>query len=243
MVAAGLAAGFVTAAEPIRPASGSTKSGSSAASRPSATRGSAPRGVLPDPALLDGSALPAEKRPEFGMIGDFELPGDENARNDKAGGQQQGGSGNQPQGSGAGQPPPAGATAAGQSGGGPQIATESPDGQGAGGQSQQQGQGTAEAAAGAAGQNQAGGQQVASLQGEGGGQEQGKIGEKPPQVSIGDSAMQIKTVANAPSIVGGQQASAQTQQHEKTTGTGGKGPSGSNANKGVERGRAIPAGL
>ncbi len=55
-------------------------SGKSGASRPSA------KGPLPDPALLDGSALQAEKRPEHGMIGDFELPGDDNSRSGKAGG-------------------------------------------------------------------------------------------------------------------------------------------------------------
>src|SRR5688500_8073180 len=61
----------------------------SAASRAGTTaRGSTAKGPLPDPALLDGSTLPVEKRPEHGMVGDFELPGDENARSGKVGGPQ-----------------------------------------------------------------------------------------------------------------------------------------------------------
>jgi hypothetical protein len=44
------------------------------------------KGPLPDPALLDGSTLPPEKKNEFGMVGDFELPGDENVRSGRVGG-------------------------------------------------------------------------------------------------------------------------------------------------------------
>src|SRR4051812_14860188 len=43
------------------------------------------KGPLPDPALLDGSALEAEKRPDYGMLGEFEMPGDENAKGDRVG--------------------------------------------------------------------------------------------------------------------------------------------------------------
>src|SRR5581483_2066106 len=46
------------------------------------------KGPLPDPVLLDGSAQPAEKKPEHGMLGEFELPGDDNATGGKVGGQQ-----------------------------------------------------------------------------------------------------------------------------------------------------------
>ena len=35
------------------------------------------RMILPDPALLDGSKLAPDKYPEYGMIGEFEMPGDE----------------------------------------------------------------------------------------------------------------------------------------------------------------------
>ena len=87
------------------------------------------------------------------------------------------------------------------------------------------------------------GGQVGQITGEGGGPEQGTIGEKPPQVSIGDTGMQIKTIPNPGSVIGGAQPAGNTQQHERTPGTGGKGSPGNNSNKGVERGRAIPAGL
>src|SRR3954469_8208711 len=74
------------------PASSASRAApSSTAGRPS----SAAKGPLPDPALLDGSTQPAEKKPETGMIGDFELPGDENVRNGKVGGQQGGQPGGQ----------------------------------------------------------------------------------------------------------------------------------------------------
>ena len=35
------------------------------------------RQILPDPALLDGSKLAPDKYPEYGMIGDVEMPGDD----------------------------------------------------------------------------------------------------------------------------------------------------------------------
>lgn len=167
------------------------------------------------------------------MIGDFELPGDENARNDRVAGQP-GAPGAQPeqqqtppQGGGGGQPPNPAQPA--QAGGGQQPPQQA-------GGAQAAGQGTPIAAPE--------GMQVASLQGEGGGNP-GDVpsGQKPPQVSIGDSAMQIKTQPNAPSIVGAQQPAGQTQQHEKTTGTGGRPPTGNNTNRGAERGRTMPAGL
>ena len=53
---------------------------------PPGRTGSSARGPLPDPALLDGSKAAAEKKGEFGMIGDFELPGEEDGRKEKAGG-------------------------------------------------------------------------------------------------------------------------------------------------------------
>src|SRR5688572_1242664 len=55
--------------------------------RPAATKSGSARGPLPDPVLLDGSTHAAEKKSEYGMIGDFELPGDENApKNGRVGG-------------------------------------------------------------------------------------------------------------------------------------------------------------
>lgn len=64
----------VPSAKAVTPST--TKSGTA---RPGA------KGPLPDPTLLDGSTLPAEKKSEHGMIGDFELPGDD-SRSGKVGG-------------------------------------------------------------------------------------------------------------------------------------------------------------
>lgn len=221
------------------------------APRPSSSKSGATRGLLPDPALLDGSTQAPEKKSEYGMIGDFELPGDENARNGKVGGPQ-GPGGQQTQ-----QPP-----------GGGGMPMGLPQGGGAGGQQAQQQQQAGQA--GAAGQQggeqapsqtgpngaanagtiagdpnaKAEGIQVAQLGGEASGDQSGATGEKPPAVAIGDSAMQIQTPANAPGVVGGQQIpAANTQQHEKGTGTGGKGPTGTQGPNRVEKGRTIPAGL
>jgi hypothetical protein len=219
----------------------------SSSARPSSTKsGAGARGQLPDPALLDGSNQPAEKKSEYGMIGDFELPGDENARNGKVGGPQTPGGQQQQQGQ--------------QNGGGGGI----PQAGGGGGQQSQQGAGQQAQAGGQQGggpqnQNAAGnpvagggdpnakadGTQVAQLGGEpSGGQQGGGPGEKPPSVAIGDSAMQIKTAANTPGVVGGeQQIQGNTQHHEKGTGSGGKTPTGTQGNNRVEKGRTIPAGL
>lgn len=172
------------------------------------------------------------------MIGDFELPGDENARNEKVGGppqQQQGGGGEQSQ-------QQQGAMAGTQGG---EQGQQQQQGGGAQ-QSPQQQQGSGNAATGEQDPNaKAEGMQVAQMesdpeaQGQQGG---GGTGPKPQPVAIGDKAMQIKTVSNSPNIVGMQQPST-AQQMEKKVG-GGKGstqvPAGRNA---AERGRAIPAGL
>jgi hypothetical protein len=212
----------------------------SAQPRPTTAKSGNARGLLPDPILLDGSTHQAEKKSEYGMIGDFELPGDENAKNGKVGG------GPQSQ----GQQNP------NQAGGGPQMG-------GAGGQQPQQqsgksgAQGGAEQKQGPQNANAAGnqiagagdpnakpeGQQVAQLGGEGSNPPPG-TGEKPAQVAIGDSAMRIQTATPSREVVGAQQqANANTQQHDKGTGSGGKGPTGVQGNNRVEKGRTIPAGL
>ncbi len=240
---------------------GATAPGTPAASAQRPARGSTAKGPLPDPALLDGSKQTADKIPENGMLGEFELPGDENVKNGKVGGgpqnpNQQAGeqSGGLPQMSG---------------GGGPQSAQNQQKGGGAGGQQQPGGQQPPEgqqggaAAGGPQDQAQAAGGgapisgpadpnataqgiQVAELQGDP--SQTGEAGAggspaKPGPVAIGDSAMQIKGVQNAPSVVGGQVA-GQTQQMEKAVGGSGKGStSGNNNNRGVEKGRVMPAGL
>ncbi|MBI4624986.1 MAG: hypothetical protein HY736_17435 [Verrucomicrobia bacterium] len=199
--------------------------------------------MLPDPVLLDGSTQAAEKRPEYGMLGDFELPGDENVRDGKVGGSQngsengeqsekQGGGGAtaqsqaQPGGKGDQQP-----DAAAKQGGGAEGAQDKAGQIGAGGPIAGQGDPNAKAE----------GMQVKDLQGENAGAG-GETGQKPQQMAIGDSAMRIKPVPNAPSVVGAQPA-GQTQQMEKAIGRGAVSPSGNNTNKGAEKGRVMPSGL
>jgi hypothetical protein len=228
-------------------ASASGKSATNSAIRPSTSSGKSGsgRGVLPDPALLDGSAHPAEKKSEHGMVGDFELPGDENARNGRVGGQsgqgqqqpqqQGGGQMGLPQAGGGGQQPPPGGKQDQQGGGGGQKPPGPENPNAAGNQ-----------VAGAGDPNaKAEGQQVAQLGGEASGnQSAGGSGQRPPPVAMGDSAMRIQTTPNSPAVVGAQQQAApNTQQHEKGTGSGGKGPAGTGGTNRVEKGRSIPAGL
>lgn len=240
-----LAAWAVNASWAAEPTQAKTGKIAPAARPPASKSGAAGRGPLPDPVLLDGSTQPPEKKSEYGMIGDFELPGDENAKNGKVGGGPQNPGGQQQN----------------QQGGGSGMPMALPQGGGAGKQAQQQAgkSGPAGQEGGAqpppSQQNPSGGAgdpngkaegiQVAQLGGEpSGDQPPASAGEKPPAVAIGDSAMQIKTAASSPGVVGGQQIpAANTQQHDKGTGTGGKGPTGGPGNNRVEKGRTIPAGL
>ncbi len=252
------------AADQARPTPSSTKTASTVQRPTPTSRSTSGRGPLPDPVLLDGSSQPAEKKTEYGMLGDFELPGDENARSDKVGGQQnpngqKGGSGGIPpgqqqaggggqqgqlpqgaQGGGAGgeQQQAANAQGGGAQGGGAQGGAASPENPNAAG--------SPIAGAGEAGA-QPDGVQVKQLGGLPGQQGAGAAGagDKPSQVAIGDSAMRIEPSAGAAGIVGGQQqqVAGKTQQHEKGTGTGGKGPSGAGGGNRVEKGRTIPSGL
>lgn len=230
--------------------------------RPAATRPGA-KGPLPDPVLLDGSNQPAEKKPDYGMLGDFEIPGDENSKSGKVGGQQdpnqkgggggqqqaqnqsqQGGGGQQggmPQGGGsAGGQPPQGAQTAQQGGGGAAGGQPPPN---------QNGQPAGGGAAGGDPNAKAEGIQVAGLEGEpsaaGGAGGAGDNVPKPQQVAIGDKAMQINPAPNAPGVVGQATVSNSTQQMESKIGKGsGAGPSGGNGGgKGVEKGRTMPSGL
>lgn len=248
-------AGIVSAADDPRPRIEPGKSALPTAQRPGAARPGAARGPLPDPALLDGSTQPVEKKSEHGMIGEFELPGDENARGGKVGGPQnpnQQGGGQQntpptglPQGGGAagqqqnspGQPPQ-------QGGGGAQGGEQSAQ-QGGGAQAGgQQGQAGGNSGAGDPGA-QPQGIQVSEIGGPQGAQQPGDAGQKPQAVAIGDKGMRIDPAAPQPGVVGSQQqqAAGHTQQHEKGTGSGGKGSGGSGSGNRVEKGRAIPAGL
>lgn len=225
-----------------------TTSRSTSSSRPTPTSAArSGKGPLPDPTLLDGSTHPPEKRSEQGMIGDFELPGDDNARSGKVGGQQ---GGAQPQ-PGVqvdvpvpGLPSPGGQSAASAAGaqGLPQLPQPGQSGQQGG---QAAGGTQSGAAAGGAGDPnaKAEGIQVAQLGGEGSSQD-AIGGDKPPPVAIGDSAMKIQTAGVGTGVVGAQQIGINTQQHEKGTGSGGKGTGGASGGPNrTEKGRTMPAGL
>jgi hypothetical protein len=210
-----------------------------------AGRTGAAKGPLPDPTLLDGSSQPAEKKSEYGMVGDFELPGDENVRDGKVGGPQNpnaaaGGQStneakNLPQGGGGG------AQAK------PQDGAQGQQGGGAGGPENPNAAGKAIAGAGEPGA-QPQGMQVAELgggpSGQPGAKPDGTGGGKPQPMAIGDKAMRIEPGTPAPGVVGSQQqiANGHVQQHDKT-GTGGKGPTGPQGPGRIEKGRAVPAGL
>src|SRR5215216_2911462 len=127
LVIAAVAANVSSAADDSRSKTDSGKAPANAAAQKGGTARGSGKGPLPDPILLDGSTQQAEKKSEHGMIGEFELPGDENVRSGKVGGPQnpnagaaggqnnmpmgmpQGGGGGGPQ----GQQPPSGAQAQG----------------------------------------------------------------------------------------------------------------------------------
>lgn len=260
---------------------GRTPTSATSGARPTVVRGANGR-ILPDPALLDGSSQPAEKKSEMGMIGEFELPGDENAKGGKVGGPQmqlpgqsgsqqspnQANQSNQSQSSGGGAQNQNGQQGAGgsqggqnqsgQGGAGEQSANGAQQGGGAAGGAQAggpQGGGPQGGAAGGAPIQgggdpgaQAQGVQVGQLGGEASGQAggvPGGAGQKPPQVAIGDKAMRIEPTPGGAGVVGapGQQVSEHTQQYEKGTGSGGKGPGGASSGNRIEKGRVVPAGL
>lgn len=247
----GLLAGIVLsssvyAAETPAPSrSGTAPAAKSPATPTRARTGGSAKGPLPDPALLDGAAQQADKQSENGMLGEFELPGDENVRNGQVGGPQNANpqaaqdaslpqNGGSPQGT-------AQAASAGGAAGGPEVPPGASGAAAGGGPADQK----AGSIPGGGDPNAtAQGMQVAELQGEpqGGGGGPGDMPQKPPPVAIGDSAMQIQGVQNAPSVVGGQVA-GQTQQMEKAVGGSGKGSSGNNGNRGAEKGRVMPSGL
>jgi hypothetical protein len=179
------------------------------------------KGPLPDPVLLDGSKFEAEKRPEYGMLGEFEMPGDEKKKSDKVGGTgaeqkkgpgQSGGGGEK--GAPGGQAPGAEATAAGANANGQNNAAP----------------GTAE------------GTKVSEIKGGAQPGQPGQTGGKPQQVAIGDSTMQIKPQPDIPGLVGAQPVGKEIpQQYDKNT-PGGKQTPG-RGNQGVEKGRVMPAGI
>jgi hypothetical protein len=240
LIAAGMAAAAIGAE-----ADGTRVSTASAAQRAAAGRPpTGGRAVLPDPVLLDGSTHAAEKKSEYGMIGDFELPGDENNRNGKVGGSQGGGQ------------EEANDSAKNQAGGGggaQKEGAEKPGGGKAGSQTAQAGGAgddpkAANKQGGGAGEPNAQpqGMKVAELGGDpSGAMPDQPDSKKPTPVAIGDKAMRIpQQTQSTAGVVGAQQpAGPNTQVYEKATGTGGKAPTGQQGPNRVEKGRTIPSGL
>lgn len=239
-----LGCGVVGAAQTARPSSfPATRAG--AGTRTTSTS----RVVLPDPTLLDGSKHTAEKRSEYGMIGDFELPGDENAQSGKVGGGS-GGEGQQPAGEngglqagmpagGGGQKDAAAGKPAAQKGA-EQIAQAAGGGQDSKASDKPGGGGAGDPNA------QAQGIKVAELGGDPSGAIDPSALGKPSPMAIGDQAMRIPQTPGATTAAAGskqQIANQNTQVYEKATGTGGKGPTGVQGPNRTEKGRTIPAGL
>ncbi len=226
--------------------------------------------ILPDPILLNGSAQPVEKTNELGMIGEFELPGDENARSGRVGGPQTQPAPSVGRGSVQAVGLPGGLAGAAQQqnhqGGGLSPALPSRPQQASG----NSGVGQSDAGSGqsvimrggaespnAAGNPLAGaadasaqpvGTPVAELGGtsdQRGGNAGRTDGGKPPPIQIGDKRMRIDTPGASPITVGAQVQgpNANTQIYEKPTGTGGKAPTSSQGPSRVEKGRVMPAGL
>lgn len=223
---------------------------------PRASASRTAKGPLPDPALLDGSTLEAEKRPEHGMLGEFEMPGDENAKSDRVG---QASEQPPPQGGGGGQQSQDAAKNGGMPSGGGGAASQAQQSnqgqQGGGGSAGAENQSqSAQNAGGAGGKSDspggpsgsADGTQVASISGAAG-QAGSAPSTKPQQVALGDSAMQIKQQGGAaPNVVGAQQlpqGKDVPQQYDGKTPSGGKQSGAGRGNQGVEKGRVMPAGI
>ena len=236
-------------------AGGATRGGPPVAAQKNTAKSA--RATLPDPAILDGSAMAPEKKNEHGMLGEFELPGDENAKSGKVGGQPP-----PPQGGGGGSPPPLAISVPlpgipGMSGGGgvPSLGSGSsilsdPTKTGTGGAGQADPSlgalpnGAAQSASGGESSSPAGGDVQGGAQGSVQGGAPASGASKPQPVAIGDPSRQIKTGAPVPGVVGATTATGPVIATEKAgIGGGGKGGSGENSNRGVEKGRAMPAGL
>jgi hypothetical protein len=194
--------------------------------------------VLPDPSLFDGSAFPAEKRPDRGMLGQFEMEGKENAQDQqKVGGSSNPGSEQQ------GMPTPGGSGGAKEDAKQPAAAQAA-----AGGDKQESGEGgggdkpldkndpNAKAEGIKAGELRIGEGQDPNAQGQ-------NNPDHPKEVQIGDATMKIPTTTPpGQQVVGAQAVQGPTQQFETQVGKGVY-QGGDNTNKGVEKGRAMPPGI
>lgn len=206
--------------------------------RPPSSRAQA-KGPLPDPVLLDGSKEAAEKRPEHGMLGEFELPGSEDSKSDKVGGGDQPGGGGEKDPS--AQSQGAGSASTPGAGGNEKEANQ---------QEQGQGQGTESTGAKGGAGAKAEGIQVAGLSDPDGGNAAAQsqaAPSKPGEVKIGDAGMQIKMLppGTASAVVGveAQPKGKDTpQSYDAKTPGGGKQNPG-RGNQGIEKGRVMPAGL
>lgn len=182
------------------------------------------RKVLPDPDLFDGSQLPPEKQPEFGMLGEFELPGGDE-RTDRVG-----------------LPPlplPSLFPQTGEAGGGglPGLPSLLPS-TGSGSSSLsiptlESGGNAAAEPAGIRAQELKGGQAM-----EAGEQPVGK----PRNIGFGDASLQIEPAGSSAGVqeIVGTEAEAGTRQYKKPTA---QGQQSNPANTGVEKGRTMPSGL
>jgi hypothetical protein len=224
------------------------------ASRPAL--GKAGSSLPPDPDLFDGTKFEAEKRPETGMIGEFEMPGSEESQDNKVGGNP-----GEPAGSQAAQnSAPAGAqSAAGAAGGagGAAQAGGSEGASGSGGESAVGGALDQSKPMGSSGQAGGGGDPNAKAEGvqaeslSGGSNsaaqsEGGKGGgkQKPPNGKIGSAELRIDALPESDKDVVGKEAAPGGTQGSNKAMPAGKGGQGSqNQNKGVEKGKVIPKGL
>jgi len=170
---------------------------------------------IPDPALFDGSKLEPEKRPDRGMLAEFEVPGEENP-SQRVGG-----------------------AAGGEPGG-----EEGEEGGGGGAQREQSAMAAGRSPVENDPNAKAEGASAQNLQiPEGAQADQSAAQARPQNVSLGDAAMQIQTAAQQ-NTVGAQQqqqAATNTQQYEKGAAQGNQ--RGDNNNRGLERGQAVPQGL
>lgn len=246
-----------------RPSANASRTGPS---REAGRTGSA----LPDPDLFDGSKFEAEKRPETGMIGEFEMPGSADD-NSKVGGNPGEAGGNQapPKPGAAGAAGAAGtAGAAGAAGGGATPPT--PGSEQAGGGAGVENSGAAGAVGGALDQSKPMGSSGSSGAGdpnakaegvqadrlEGGGSAgsggaaaaQNAAGQgnkqKPPVSKIGSAELRIDALPESDKdVIGREAAPGGTQGSNRAMPAGKGGQGANNQNKGVEKGKVIPKGL
>ncbi|OHE89350.1 MAG: hypothetical protein A3G75_06715 [Verrucomicrobia bacterium RIFCSPLOWO2_12_FULL_64_8] len=210
----------------------SSTSGASSTRRPRDPSVSAKK-ALPDPDLFDGSKHPPEKQPEYGMLGEFELPGDEQ-QSDRVGG-----SDGLPLPPLPGIPLPFPQGADGASGGGLGLPGLLPSP--AGGSPSLQIP-SLDASGNSDGSANPAGIRAAELKG---GQPQSGdaagSNDKPREIAYGDASLQIEPMGNigAKDVVG-TNAEAGTQRYKKGSAAG---QQSNPANLGAEKGRTMPSGL